>query len=96
VGLVIVIAIIVHFVNAATRTSYDDGYQWGQAETVGIISKTAPSCSRLEMVSNSPVDDPNFVYNKPAGANEPNDNFAQWHAGCEAGAQKTIQDFNNP
>jgi hypothetical protein len=48
------------------------------------------------MVSSGPVDDPNFIYNKPTGADEPNDDFAQWSAGCMAGAQKTIQDFNSP
>lgn len=96
IGLAIVVALIVHFINAATRTSYDDGYAWGQAETVGIISKTAPSCSQSEMVSSGPVNDPNFVYNRPSGADQPNDNFAQWQAGCEAGAQNTINSFNSP
>ena len=48
------------------------------------------------MVSSGEVDDPNFVFDKPAGADEPNDNFAQWHAGCEAGAQNTIASFNSP
>ena len=48
------------------------------------------------MVSSGSVGDPNFVYTKPQGADEPNDDFAQWSVGCEAGAQKTIKDFNSP
>ena len=39
IALAIAAAISVHFYDVATRTSYSDGYQWGQAETVGIISK---------------------------------------------------------
>jgi hypothetical protein len=76
--------------------SYNDGYEWGMAETVGIIMKTAPSCSQTEMVSSGPVSDPNFIFNKPQGADEPSDDFAQWSAGCKAGAQQTIQSFNSP
>lgn len=84
-----VIALVVANLNRP-HTSYDDGYQWGGANTVGIISKTAPSCLQSEMVSSGPVDDPNFIIHKPQGANEPNDNFDQWYAGCEAGAKNVL------
>jgi hypothetical protein len=42
------------------------------------------------MVSSGQIDDPNFIFDKPQGDNKPNDNFAQWHAGCEAGAQDIL------
>ena len=99
VSVVVVVAvtiITVVAVHAASKSSYGDGYAWGGAETVGVISKTAPSCSYSEMASNGPVVDSNFVYNKPEGANEPNDNYAEWEAGCEAGARNTIKEFNSP
>ena len=73
-----------------TQSSYNDGYQWGQSNTIGILAKTAPSCSRSEMVSSGDVFDPNFFFNKPQGDSEPRDNFGQWRAGCEAGARNTI------
>ncbi len=69
---------------------------WGQVNAVGIISKTAPICDQEEMVSNSEVADPNFVFYKPQGDNKPNDNFAEWQAGCNAGAQATISSFGSP
>lgn len=95
-GGVAVCALVVVACDPSGNQSYNDGYQWGMAETIGIIMKTAPSCSQTEMVSSGPVADPNFFHNKPSGADEPSDDFAQWSAGCEAGAQKTIQDFNSP
>jgi hypothetical protein len=95
-GGVAVCALLVVACGPSGNQSYNDGYEWGMVETVGIIVKTAPNCSQTEMVSSGPVDDPNFFYNKPSGADEPNDDFAQWSAGCKAGAQKTIQDFNSP
>jgi hypothetical protein len=47
------------------------------------------------MVTSGPVDDSNFIFNKPEGAAEPSDNFSQWQAGCEAGAQSVISSFNS-
>jgi hypothetical protein len=93
--LIIVVAIGVHLFDLATASPYGDGYQWGEANTVGVISKTAPSCSRSEMVSSRGVDDPNFIFNKPVGDDKPSDNFAQWHSGCEAAAKSVIADFNS-
>lgn len=81
--------------HAEDRSSYGDGYQWGSANTVGVISKTAPSCLRAEMSSSGEVVDSNFIFNKPVGDDRPNDNFSQWKAGCEAGAQSTIASFNS-
>ena len=94
VTCVSVVAAVVVIITVASQSSYKDGYHWGQAQTVGIVVKTAPSCLRAEMVSNTQVSDPAFLYNKPDGDDRPNDNFAQWQAGCEAGAQATIQQFN--
>lgn len=97
VAAVIVVAIIIAVVHGATHTSYGDGYQWGQDNTVGLLRKTAPSCTYTEMVSSGQIDDPNFFssLNYPQGANEPNDNFARWQAGCQAGAQNVINSFNS-
>jgi hypothetical protein len=95
-GAVAVCALLVVACGPSGNQSYNDGYEWGMANTVGMIMKTAPSCSQTEMVSSGSVDDPNFFINKPQGADEPNDDFAQWSAGCEAGAQQIIQSFNSP
>jgi hypothetical protein len=65
--LVAVLVIGLALANAATHNSYNDGYQWGQGNTVGAIDKTAPSCSRSEMVSSAQVNDPNFIFHKPRG-----------------------------
>ena len=92
---VIAIAVGVHVYAVATRSSYSEGYQWGQANTIGYLSKTAPSCSRSEMASSRAITDPNFAYNKPIGNGLPNGNFAQWQAGCEAGAKSVIASFNS-
>jgi hypothetical protein len=75
--------------------SYQDGYQWGQVNTVGIFDKTEPSCLQEEMASNNPVGDPNFIITKPVGDDKPNDNFAQWQVGCEAGAAQVVKEFNS-
>jgi len=98
-GGVAACAILVVACGPSGNQSYNDGYEWGMANTVGILMKTAPSCSQTEMVSSAAkVADPNFLLheNWPQGADEPNDDFAQWSAGCKAGAQQTIQSFNSP
>ena len=93
--ILIVMAIVLGVALAQEHSSYNEGYQWGQANTIGVLSKTAPSCSRLEMMSSGDVNDPDFVFNKPEGADEPHDNFDQWEAGCEAGAKQVIASFNS-
>jgi hypothetical protein len=90
--LAVVIAVVA--INASTHSSYSDGYQWGESNTIGIIAKTAPSCLRSEMASSGEISDSNFVFNKPEGDDMPTDDYAQWRAGCEAGAKATIEQFN--
>ena len=97
---VIVCTLTVVACGPSDNQSYNDGYEWGMASTVGILVKQAPSCSQAQMATQPPAKpaDPNFLTqeNTPEGAGEPNDDYAQWSAGCVAGAQKTIQDFNSP
>lgn len=87
--LVAAFAIGLALASAAPHDSYDDGYGWGQANAISS-SKTVPSCSRSEMASDAQVGDPNFIFYKPQGDDRPNDNFARWRAGCEAGARSTL------
>jgi hypothetical protein len=94
--LVVLAGVIIGLVVSNHPTSYGDGYQWGQGNTIGVLSKTAPSCSYSEMTSRGSVDDSKFFYHKPLGANEPHDDFSQWQSGCEAGAQAVIKSFNSP
>jgi hypothetical protein len=92
VVLAIVVAIGVHFFDVATRNAYNDGYQWGEANT---IHTTAPSCSQSEMASSGDVSDSNFIFTKPQGDDKPNDNFSQWHHGCEVAAKNDIAEYNS-
>ncbi len=91
-SLLATIVIEVSLSHHATHSSYNDGYAWGEANTIGVLGKTAPSCSLSEMTSSTEVDDPNFIFNKPEGDSKPSDNFSEWEPGCEAGAQKTVSD----
>lgn len=99
-GCVALCAVMVLACGPSDNQSYNDGYEWGMANTVGVLVKQAPSCSQVQMVTQPPVKpaDPNFLTqeNTPEGAGEPSDDFAQWSAGCRAGAQQTIQNFNSP
>ncbi|MHB1583313.1 MAG: hypothetical protein ACYCU7_01725 [Acidimicrobiales bacterium] len=92
--LLVVVAIIVGGIIAAIHSAmaphgpYIDGYQWGYSNA-GII--TPPACIHAEMASTTSVSDPNFYYERPQGDAKPNDNFARWRAGCEAGARAEIK-----
>lgn len=50
----VVIGTVVVVSNLTSGGPYNDGYQWGEANTVGVISKTAPRCSQAEMTSSGP------------------------------------------
>ena len=93
--VLLVMAVVLGVGLAQGHSSYNDGYQWGEANTIGILSKTAPSCSQSEMVSSGEVNDSNFIFNKPEGDNEPKDNYVKWQAGCEAAARSVIANFNS-
>jgi hypothetical protein len=73
--------------------SYNDGYAWGNAMTEGVLTKTAPYCSPAEMTSSGPVADPHWFFEKPTGAGEPHDNFAEWSLGCRAGGLTALRDY---
>ena len=77
----------------SSNASYNDGYAWGNANVLGILSKTAAYCSPAEMTSSGPVADPGWVIHKPMGAGEPNDNFAQWSMGCRAGGLQALDAY---
>ena len=76
------------------HNSYNDGYAWGNANVDGVIVKTGPACLRIEMTSSSDnLSDPNYIIEKKEGAGQPNDNFKQWRAGCEAGVRAALNGY---
>lgn len=85
VGALVLIGIIQ---GPRPRTSYTDGYQWGYRNAG---AHTAPVCSRTEMTSARAVSDPHFPSARPTGDGRPRDNFAQWRAGCRAGAKAELR-----
>jgi len=89
----LLLALLLSGCAASGSPSYNDGYAWGNASTVGVLLKTAPYCSPAEMTSSGPVVDPHWLFEKPTGAGEPNDNFAQWFSGCMAGGLQALQDY---